>query len=202
MTDKPIQEIQATYSKEASEKLRGWFARTDEIATETNLEPSAHLEYMDPPQLSRLLRDQIEKKLDEERAAHVKEATAAFDRFQKNHEARTAWLDLRLFDVEGADQLVANAVMATDEQLAQLLDAAKRTNSLNLARVVFGEAERRGGLPEIVEGYFEMDPEARELLEERRQAASQEGLERRREGIEAMYFKPDLSNLVRARANA
>jgi hypothetical protein len=189
--DGTIYEIEAEFGEGSSKRLRDWYARADEIIASANLEPGPHLECMDPPQRSQLLRDQIEAKLDEERAARVEEATSRFDDFCLEYEARRAWLDLRLFDVEGADQMVASAVMATDEQLARLLDAAKRTNSLTLAKVVFGEAQRRGGLPEIVEAYFAMDPEARELLEEWHQALSPEDLERRRSSIEAMFFKPD-----------
>ena len=84
-------------------------------------------------------------------------------------------------------------------------DARSRNKDeqLQLAKVVFGEAERRGGLPEITERYFsEMDPEAKELLEERRRAMSSEDLDRRRASIETMFSKPDVSSLVRAWATA
>jgi hypothetical protein len=139
---------------------------------------------------TKLLRDQMSEKIEHERAVRIQETTAAFERFREEHEMRAAWLELRLYRVEDADQMVANAVMATDEQLARLLDAAKRTNSLNLAKVVFAEAQKRN-LPEVIEDYFEMDPEARLLLEEWHQAQSPEDLERRRSSIEAMFFKPD-----------
>jgi hypothetical protein len=201
MTDKAstIQEIRASYDQQSAGRLSEWYRRVEEIASEREPEGGELLDYLNPQQRGEVLLDQMSKKVDEERAARIEEAMSAFDAFQDKHEMRAAWLDLRLFHVEDAGQMVASAVMASDEQLAQLLEAAKRTNSLDLARVVFGEAERRGGLPEIIEGYFEMDLEARDLLEESRQAFSPEDLERKRGTIEALFSRRDLPFLARAR---
>jgi hypothetical protein len=150
---------------------------------------------MDAQQQSQLFSDQMEEKIDRERAIRVEEATEAFDRFQEEHEARVVTLDFRLYHVEGGGPMAANAVMASDEELSRMLNAAIRPHSYGLAKVVFGEAVGRN-LPEVVERYCtEMDPEARELLEERRQALSPEDLERRRGDIETLFGKPDLSGL-------
>jgi hypothetical protein len=205
MTDKAITipEIRASYDQESARRLSEWHSTVDEIASEHEPEENELLEYMSPAQRGEVLLDQMEARIERERAARIEEAAAALDAFEEKHEMRLAWLDLCLYHVEGADQIVASAVMASDEQLVRMLDAAIRTTSLDLGKVVFAEAQSRN-LPELMERYFtEMDPEARELLEERRQALSPGSFERKRADIETMFSKPERASLVvRARVGS
>ena len=133
---KTIQEIQARYSEQANELLEGYHRKIDGIAAEREPEGGELLGYLTPQQRGELLLDQMTEKIDQERAARIEEATAAFERYQDGHQRRVEELDRRLYHVEDADQMVANVVIATDEQLARLLEAARRTNSLNLAKVI------------------------------------------------------------------
>lgn len=200
---KTLGEMQASYSGAESAQLSAWFARIDEIAAERLPEGGELLDYMTSLQKDQILRDRMEETLDRERAQRIEEALARFESFRRAHDRRVAWLDARLYHVEGADRMVADAVRASDEDLARMLEAAVRTNSSGLAKVVFAEAERRGGLPEILERFYsEVDPEARELLQERHQAMSPEDLEWRRASVETMFHRPDLSSLLSAQASA
>jgi hypothetical protein len=200
---KTIGELQTNYSEAEASQVSAWYARIDEIAAERLPEGGELLDYMTSLQKEQLLRDRMEETLDRERARRVEEAQARFERFRREHDRRVAQLDARLYHVEGADRMVADAVRASDEDLARMLEAAVRTNSSGLAKVVFAEAERRGGLPQIMERYYsEVDPEARELLEERHQAMSPEDLEWRRASVETMFHRPDLSSLLSAQASA
>ncbi len=143
MSDKTIPEIHDAYGEESAARLSEWYAKTDEVAGRREPEGGELLEYMDAKGRDKLLRDQMEATLEEERAPRIEEAQAKFDAFRRDHDERVAWLEARLYHVEGADHMVANAVMASDDELARLLDGAIRTSSDDLARVVFAEAQSR-----------------------------------------------------------
>jgi hypothetical protein len=141
---KTIQEIRAQHSAQRAEMQTARYARTDEIKAETGVEPGPCLDYMNDQQLSELLRDQMQQKIEHERALKVAEAETLFEDYRREHDERAAWVDAGLYHVEGNGEAMLRCADATDEQLAGYLDWAIQQDNDDIARLVFAEAQRRG----------------------------------------------------------
>ncbi len=199
--ERTIQEMQTEHGARSTEILSAWHAELDEIRAETEPEvgQAALLDRLTLEQRYALLREQKAERRDRSREKALEEYTEEHERFRQEHDARVKALDSRLYHVTSAEgaRMVSDAARADEETLARMMDAAARSGNRELGRVVFGEAEARG-LPELVARFYEMDPEARSLHEERQQATLPEVLDRQRAGIGTIVHSPDVTDLMPA----
>jgi hypothetical protein len=158
-------------------------------------EAGMYLDRLSDQQRYELLREQKGQAVDEACARHREEYREQLERFGAELSERTNYLRERLFKVSdtGAG---SRAATANEDELAGMLDYAMLAGLGELGRAVFVAAEMRG-LADLMGRYFsEIDPDARDLYNEWRQAPTPETLERQIEGVEQIVHRPSTDDLM------
>ena len=101
----------------------------------------------------------------------------------------------QLFGEQNADR-IERVALASDEELARLMDRAALAESRELAQAVFMEASERGGGDLMARYFDEVDSEARSLYAEWSEMPTQEALERQVQNIERVVEAPDYERLM------
>lgn len=183
---KNINEIIEEHQKRAGETLTGYQDKIQKITEDREPTEGLYLDNLTPAQRFKALRDQKAEKAtaayDEAIAAYRKEV----ERYHHELALRKVVLEERLFAVGGSEgaAALAQAAVATNGQLGQMLDLAVLANNDELAKTIFIVAERRG-LGDLLNRYFnEADEEARALYQEWTQIPSEAMLKRQWESVE------------------
>ncbi len=113
-TARTMPEIQQEYSSAAAEILSSYHNVLDEIKEDREPEAGAYLDRLSDEQRAELLREQKERRVDEERARALEEYTEATERYQAEVKGRASRLRERLYKVENTTSL-ANAATADEE---------------------------------------------------------------------------------------
>jgi len=192
MTEKTIQETEASYGGRTAEILGDWYATRDAIAGEIEAVEGPHADLFTAGQRAEITRTQKAERA----RAKAEEYRKQYQQLQTERNeavrARTRALREQLFGVEDGSAL-ARAAVATDTQLGGMLELAIHADNADLARAVFAAASQRE-LGELMNRYFErVNPAASELYQEWRSAPSEENLERRLEDAETIFAAPDAS---------
>src|SRR5215211_1531836 len=195
MADRTIPEIQEEAGRIGSEILTDWHNTLDAIKGDREPEAGLYLDRLNDEQRMALLREQKERSMDEARARTIEEYRANRERYRDEALARTARLKRELFGEHHAERIERMA-LASEEELARLMDRASFTESQELAQAVFMEAHSREA-GDLVARYFdEVDPEARDLYNEWREAPGAEVLERQIESVETIVHRPSVDSLM------
>ena len=189
MSEKTIEQIRGEYRAEAVRLQNDRSARVDAIAALRRPEGDAYyLDRLDDAQRNQLLMEQKAALADEDRRQLQTEFRAVHETYAKELSERTAFLNRRLFGVEGPESasLLARAALASEDELSSLLDIAAQSGNAELGRVAFLTAHRRG-LGDLMARYFaEVDPEAQPLYHEVNGAPAPETVQHQLENIDAM----------------
>ena len=190
---KSIRDIRQEHAERAGRIMGDYFDAKDRIRGEQEPADGAYLDRLTPGQRRALLAEQKAERLDEAHRRAREAYEREVSRYQDEVARRRAELKERLFGVggpEGASAL-SRAVLADDDELTLLMDAAVHAGNRDLARAVLVAADRRGR-GDLLGRYFdEMDGEARPLYKEWSELPAAELLERQRETGGGVLPPPD-----------
>jgi len=192
-----IHEIEASGSEQAAEIVRDWYEARDRIARQTVDIDGPHAELLTPEQRMRAAAEQKAAQA----AQKAQEYRSEYEEFtsQRNEDvlSRKQFLHKELYAATPENAAIfANAALATDEQLAEMVEMAHSTGLAEVGRAAFVAAQRRE-LGEVVAAYFDkLNPEARELYQEYSQAPSEESLENRLADAETIFAAPEPSEFT------
>ena len=192
MSEKTVHEIREEHARRACRILSGYQDAKVAARETTEPRPGAYLARLYAGQRRSLLAEQKAERLDEAHRRAREAYEREVSRYQDEVARRRAELKERLFGVggpEGASAL-SRAVLADDDELALLMDAAVHAGNRDLARAVLVAADRRGR-GDLLGRYFdEMDGEARPLYKEWSELPAEELLERQRESVARVLPPP------------
>lgn len=192
MSEKTVHEIREEHARRAAEITGAYFDAKDRIRDEREPADGAYLDRLNAGQRRELLEEQKRERLGEAHRRAREAYEREVSRYQDEVARRRAELKERLFGVggpEGASAL-SRAVLADDDELTLLMDAAVHAGNRDLARAVLVAADRRGR-GDLLGRYFdEMDGEARPLYQEWSELPAEELLERQRESVDRVLPPP------------
>lgn len=199
---KTVQEIKQEHSRRASEIALGYQDALAGIRGRMELEDHRYNERLRDEERFRILREEKAERADEVYRKTREAYAAEVERYAGEVAQRRHHLKEHLFKVVGSEAL-ARAAVASEAELASMLDIAAQAGSEDLARAVFVAAENRG-LGNLTARYFdEVNHEGRSLYAEWSELPSEEQLERQGENIDHVVGPPDYDRLMPpARANA
>jgi hypothetical protein len=195
MSEKTIQETEASFGERAAGILRGWYQAQDEITRSVEPVEGPHADILTDGQRAGVVRTQ--------KAERARQAAEGYrEQYRKLTEERNAALRTRtsalremLFKTPDTDAL-SRAALASDAGLGAMLVLAAHADNKDLAHAVFVAADQRG-LGDLLSTYFErIDPDARPLYEEFKAAPSEEVLERRLADAETLFAAPEASHFA------
>jgi hypothetical protein len=190
---KTIGELTAEHASKTAEIMVGYLDETERIRQESTPAAGTYLDRLSDQERMNLL---FEQKSAQAGAAYTstREAYAAqTEAFHAAHQARVAALESRLFGVTDA-AAAARAAVASEDELADMLDFARLSGNRDLGKAAFVGAHSRGA-GELISRYFETDETARGLYQEYSQRLPQEVLERQGD-VGRVVQKPDLDRLT------
>ena len=192
MSEKTIQETEASFGERAAVILRGWYDVQDGIGREIEYVEGPHADILTDRQRAEIAATQKAERAGAKGEEYRREYQALME--ERNEAVRTRKRALReqLFGVQDAGAL-SRAALASDAELGAMLKLAVRADNAELGRAVFTAAEQRG-LGDLMNRYFDqMNPEAGELYQEFKAAPSEENLQRRLADAETLFAAPDAS---------
>jgi len=198
MSQKTIQETEASFGERAAVILRGWYQAQDEITREIEYVEGPHADILTDRQRAEIAATQKAERAGAKGEEYRREYQALMEERNEAVRTRTSALREMLFKTPDTDAL-SRAALASDTGLGAMLDLAAHADNKDLAHAVFVAADQRG-LGDLLSTYFErIDPDARPLYEEFKAAPSEEVLERRLGDAETLFAAPEASHFATAR---
>jgi hypothetical protein len=192
---KTTAEIIGEHQRNAGEIMLGYEDAKQEIREGLQLEEGAYLERLTSEQRFAALREQKIERAQEAYRQTLEAYIAEVERYHDELAQRRTYLKGRLFGEQNADR-IERVALASDEELARLMDRAALAESRELAQAVFMEASERGAGDLMARYFDEVDSEARSLYAEWSELPTQERLERQVEEIERVVQPPDYERLM------
>jgi hypothetical protein len=195
---KDLQTIQNEHSASATEIMNGYLDAINDIKSIREPDEGAYLDRLNDDQRLGLLREQKMERANEAHEQTIKAYTEEVERYHSQLSQRRTHLKKQLFHVDGPDGAAAlsRAAIASEGDLAGLLDVAQQASNKDLARAAFVVAERKG-YGDLLSRYFnEVDPDARSAYQEWSQLPSEEIQARQRENISRVIQPPDPDMLM------
>jgi hypothetical protein len=187
-----VGDIQQEHASRMGELLSGYQDTIDEIRAETQPESGEYLDLLEGSQQRGLLREQKEQKATEAHSKVVAEYRASVERYHSELDERRGELQTRLYGVSGSEgaATLSRAALASEDELAMLMDVAATTGNTELAKAAFVAADRRG-MGDLVARYFdEVDPDARGLYQEWHEIPPDEVLARQLDNVDRVISPP------------
>jgi hypothetical protein len=196
---KTIQEIREEHGAKAAGILSAYHAELDAVREERKPTGDASLlERLTDGQRFALLMEQKREKANDAHRRTLDAYRAEVERYQEEVRARVAHVSGALFGMPSPESaaLLSRAALASEEELAVMLDMAEASGNQELARAVLVGADRRGFAELRVRALEHAGPEAQELYGEWAERPPEEVLARQLEQAEAIVEPPNPDRLA------
>jgi len=190
--ERTVSSIQQEHSSRLGAILGDYQDAVDAIRAQAQPEGGMYLDRLDGQQQRALLREQKQAKAVE---AHNKVRAAykaEVERYHSELAQRRGELQRQIFGVSGSDsaEVLARAALASEDELAMLMDLAATTGNNELAKAAFVVADHRGQ-GDLVDKYFDAaGSDARGLYQEWCELLDEETITRRAETADSVIPAP------------